>query len=387
MTSSEIAAPPPIEIPFVRPLRTGDELAALQAAVERRRLSGDNLASRSAEAYLRRALGVEFALLTPSGTAALELAALLAGLGEGDEVVMPSYTFSSTANAVVLRGAVPVFVDVRADTLNVDADLIRPALTERTRAIMVVHYAGVPCDMDPIMALAKERGLVVIEDAAQALHARYKGRAAGALADMGAFSFHETKNIHCGEGGAFTCHSDDWGHRAEIVREKGTNRAAFFRGEIDKYTWIDVGSSFLPSELNAAYLDAQLTTSREVTDRRIAIWSAYHAALGGLHNSGLALAPQIPGDCEHNAHIYHLRLPSLERRLAVMGAMRQQGIQATSHYVPLHSSPAGRRYGRQAGDMTVTDAANDGLMRLPLWSEMTDDQVDRVIDVVRAAVG
>jgi dTDP-4-amino-4,6-dideoxygalactose transaminase len=387
MTSSEIAPTPPIEIPFVRPLSTGDELAALQAAVERRRLSGDNQASRSAERYLREAVGVEHVLLTPSGTAALELAALLAGLGEGDEVVMPSYTFSSTANAVVLRGAIPVFVDVRADTLNIDADLIRPALTERTRAIMVVHYAGVPCDMDPILALAKEKGLVVIEDAAQALHARYKGVAAGALADMGAFSFHETKNIHCGEGGAFTCHASAFGRRAEIIREKGTNRAAFFRGEIDKYTWIDMGSSFLPSELNAAFLDAQLERSREVTDTRIERWDAYDEALGGLQAAGVALTPQIPRDCEHNAHIYHLRLPSVERRTAVMQAMRRHGIQATSHYVPLHSSPAGRRYGRHVGDMTNTDAAGDGLMRLPLWSEMTMDQVARVIDVVREAVG
>jgi len=386
MTSSEIAANPPIEIPFVQPLRTGDELAALQAAVDRRRLAGDNPASRSAEGYLRQALGLEHVLLTPSGTAALELAALLAELEPGDEVVMPSYTFSSTANAVVLRRATPVFVDVRADTLNIDADLIRAALTERTRAIMVVHYAGVPCDMDPIMALAREKGLVVIEDAAQALHARYKGRAAGALADMGAFSFHETKNIHCGEGGAFTSHRSDWGRRAEVIREKGTNRAAFFRGEIDKYTWIDVGSSFLPSELNAAFLGAQLERSREITGRRIELWSEYDAALGGLHDAGLALTPRIPADCEHNAHIYHLRLPSLERRTAVMQGLRRAGVQATSHYVPLHSSPAGLRYGRHVGDMINTDQAGWGLMRLPLWSEMTSGQVARVIDAVRGAV-
>jgi dTDP-4-amino-4,6-dideoxygalactose transaminase len=361
-------------------------LAALQTAMARRRLAGDNPASRSAEAYLRDALSIDHVLLTPSGTAALELAALLADLGPGDEVVMPSYTFASTANAVVLRGAVPVFVDVRADTLNIDADLIRPALTERTRAIMVVHYAGVPCDMDPIMALAKEAGLIVIEDAAQALHARYKGRAAGALADMGAFSFHETKNIHCGEGGAFTCHASALGKRAEIVREKGTNRAAFFRGEIDKYTWVDIGSSFLPSELNAAFLDAQLERSREITARRLEIWAEYHAALGGPQAAGLALAPQVPEDCEHNAHIYHLRLPSLERRIAMLRTMRQVGLQGTSHYVPLHSSPAGKRYGRSVGSMANTDRAGEGLMRLPLWSEMTTAQVAQVIDGVRNAL-
>ncbi|MDB5452380.1 MAG: dTDP-4-amino-4,6-dideoxygalactose transaminase, partial [Caulobacteraceae bacterium] len=352
-----MAATPPILIPFVEPLRTGAELEALRDAVGRRRLAGDNVAARAAETYLRDSVGVAHALLTPSGTAALELAALLIGLAPGDEVIMPSFTFSSTANAVVLRGATPVFVDVRADTLNIDASLIRPALTERTRAIVVVHYAGVPCDMDPIVALAKEHGLIVIEDAAQALHARYRGRAAGALADMAAFSFHETKNIHCGEGGAFTCHSPEWGRRAEIVREKGTNRAAFFRGEIDKYTWIDVGSSFLPSELNAAFLGVQLERSLSVTARRLALWTEYDAALSSVQAAGKALTPQIPGGCEHNAHIYHLRLPSLEARTAFIGSLRDAGIQATSHYVPLHSSPAGQRYGRWVGSMANTDAA------------------------------
>jgi dTDP-4-amino-4,6-dideoxygalactose transaminase len=386
MTSIEMAPSPPIQVPFVQPLRTGDELAALHAAVERRRLAGDNPASRAAEAYLRGALAIDHALLTPSGTAALELAALLIGLGPGDEVVMPSYTFSSTANAVVLRGATPVFVDVRADTVNIDVEQIRPALTERTRAIFVVHYAGVPCDMDPILELAAERGLAVVEDAAQALHASYKGRAAGALADMGAFSFHETKNIHCGEGGAFTCQASEWGRRAEIIREKGTNRAAFFRGEIDKYTWIDLGSSFLPSELSAAFLVAQLERSHEITARRLELWSEYEAALSGLQAAGVALTPQIPGDCEHNAHIYHLRFPSLERRTAVLQTMRRYGVQGTSHYIPLHSSPAGRRYGRAVGDMTNTDLAGEGLLRLPLWSEMTSGQVAQVIDAVREAV-
>lgn len=385
MTSVEMAITPPILVPFVQPLHTGDEAAALAAAVERRRLAGDNPASRAAESYLREALPAAHVLLTPSGTAALELAGLLIDLRPGDEVIMPSFTFSSTANAVVLRGTTPVFVDVRADTLNVDAEQIRPALTDRTRAIMVVHYAGVPCDMDPIQAMAAEAGLIVIEDAAQALHARYRGRSAGALADMGAFSFHETKNIHCGEGGAFVCQARDWGRRAEIIREKGTNRAAFFRGEIDKYTWIDVGSSFLPSELSAAFLGAQLERSREITAQRLAIWSEYDAALGG--RLGDVRTPQIPGDCEHNAHIYHLRFPSVERRTEVLTGLRRLGVQGTSHYVPLHSAPAGRRYGRVVGDMTHTDAAGDGLMRLPLWSEMSASQVDQVIDAVRKVVG
>jgi dTDP-4-amino-4,6-dideoxygalactose transaminase len=251
----------------------------------------------------------------------------------------------------------------------------------------VVHYAGVPCDMDPILDIARDAGLVVIEDAAQALHARYKGRAAGALADMGAFSFHETKNVHCGEGGAFTCQATELGHRAEIIREKGTNRAAFFRGEIDKYTWIDVGSSFLPSELNAAFLASQLESSVDVTRRRLEIWEEYHAAFRGLPAAGVALVPQIPADCEHNAHIYHLRLPSLKRRMAVLKAMRTAGVQGTSHYVPLHSSPAGRRFGHSAGDMANTLQAGDGLLRLPLWSEMTSQDVARAIDATRGAIG
>lgn len=387
MVSSEIADTPAVSIPFVRPSVIGDELLALNAAVERRYLAGDNLASRSAEAYLREALPVRHVLLTPSGTAALELAALLAGLDAGDEVIMPSFTFSSTANAVVLRGAVPVFTDVRADTLNIDAELIRPAITERTRAIMVVHYAGVPCDMDPILALAKEFRLLVIEDAAQALHSRYRGRAAGALGDMAAFSFHETKNIHCGEGGAFTCQAGDLGRRAEIVREKGTNRSAFFRGEIDKYSWMDVGSSYLPSELNAAFLDAQLKHSVEITARRLEMWSEYDAAFSGQNTRGVMLTPTIPGDCEHNAHTYHLRLGSLERRLDFVRAMRGAGVQVASHYVPLHSAPAGRRYGRAVGQLTNTDQAGDSLIRLPLWDGMTAEQVSRVIDAVRGAIG
>lgn len=356
----------------------------MREAMAGRVLAGDNAATRAAEAYLRRQIGVAHALLTPSGTAALELAAILADLEPGDEVIMPSYTFSSTANAVVLRGAVPVFIDVRQDTINIDETLIRAAVTDRTRAIMVVHYAGVPCAMDPIQAIADEFGLLVIEDAAQALLSSYKGRAAGALGDMAAFSFHETKNIHCGEGGAFTCNDPKLGRRAEIVREKGTNRAAFFRGEIDKYTWMDVGSSFLPNELTAAFLKVQLEASQAITDRRRSIWDRYDAALGGGRLGNEILTPSIPDDCEHNAHIYHLRTASLDGRMALMASLRAAGIQATSHYVPLHSSPAGKRYGRTASAMTNTDRAGDGLLRLPLWSDMSDSEVETVIAAVRS---
>lgn len=385
--TSELAPTPPVVVPFVQPLQLGTELARLEAALAHRRLAGDNPAGRSAEQRLRAMLEVECALLTPSGTAALELAAILADLRPGDEVIMPSYTFTSSANAVVLRGATPVFVDVRADTLNIDAAQIAPAIGPRTRAIMVVHYAGVCCDMDPILELAAAHGLTVIEDAAQALLSRYRGRPAGALGDMAAFSFHETKNVHSGEGGAFTCRDPALARRAEIVREKGTNRAAFFRGEIDKYTWIDVGSSYLPSELSAAFLDAQLEDAVEITRRRRELWDAYDAALGGLEAQGLALTPKIPADCAHNAHIYHLRLPSLARRLEVLARLRESGVQAVSHYVPLHSSPAGLRYGRVVGEMTETDRAGDGLIRLPLWSEMSFDQVALVVDAVRKALG
>jgi dTDP-4-amino-4,6-dideoxygalactose transaminase len=386
MPISESAATPPIRIPFVQPTLVGTELQALQAAVAQRRIAGDNAATRAAEAYLQATLQAARVLLTPSGTAALELAAILADLQPGDEVVMPSFTFSSTANAVVLRGAVPVFVDVRPDTLNIDAETIRPALSERTRAIFVVHYAGVPCDMDPILALAAERGLLVLEDAAQALHSAYRGRPAGALGDMAAFSFHETKNVHCGEGGAFACRSAELGKRAEIVREKGTNRAAFFRGEIDKYTWVDIGSSFLPNELGAAFLGAQLEASRQITEQRLALWDQYDAGFAPLRGSNQVRLPQIPEDCRHNAHIYHLRLASLEARTKLIADLRAAGVQATSHYVPLHSSPAGRRYGRAVGPMAVTDAAGDGLLRLPLWCGLTSGEVDAVIAAVRASL-
>jgi dTDP-4-amino-4,6-dideoxygalactose transaminase len=377
---------PPVRIPFVKPGQTGGEIAAMQAALAGRVLAGDNAATRAAEDYLRRQLDVRHALLTPSGTAALELAAILADLREGDEVIMPSYTFASTANAVVLRGATPVFIDVREDTLNIDQTLIRAAVTDRTRAIMAVHYAGVPCAMDPINAIARELGLLVIEDAAQALRSTYRGRQAGALGDMAAFSFHETKNIHCGEGGAFTCNAAELGRRAEIVREKGTNRAAFFRGEIDKYTWMDVGSSFLPNELSAAFLNAQLTASEQITARRREIWNSYDAAFGEGQLGAGVLTPWIPDDCEHNAHIYHLRLQSLEQRMAVSATLRAAGIQTTSHYVPLHSSPAGVKYGRVVGAMQNTDRAGDCLLRLPLWSEMANPDVAVVIGTVRATL-
>lgn len=377
---------PPIRVPFVKPGQTGGEIDAIAQAIAGRLLAGDNAATKAAEAQLRLMVDVPHALLTPSGTDALELAAILADLREGDEVIMPSFTFSSTANAVVLRGAAPVFVDVRQDTLNLDETLIRDAITDRTRAIVTVHYAGVPCAMDPINAIAREYGLTVIEDAAQALLSTYRGAPAGALGDMAAFSFHETKNIQCGEGGAFTCKDAALGRRAEIVREKGTNRAAFFRGEIDKYTWMDVGSSFLPNELSAAFLNVQLEAAAEITARRRAIWDRYDAALGGGRLGDSALTPRVPEDCEHNAHIYHLRTKTLDQRTFLLRALRNLGIYATSHYVPLHSSPAGLRYGRTAGAMTHTNRAGHCLLRLPLWGGMEFTDVDTVIAAIQGAL-
>lgn len=372
---------PPLRVPFVVPYQVGHERRELEAALNALRLAGDNACTKACHAWLREHLGVSHALLTPSGTAALELAALLANLKPGDEVILPSFTFSSTANAVVLRGATPVFVDIRADTLNIDESLIEAAITPVTRAIMVVHYAGVPCEMDAINAIARRHQLLVIEDAAQALLSRYRGRLAGGLGDMAAFSFHETKNVQCGEGGAFVTNDSVLGHRAEIVREKGTNRSAFFRGQVDKYTWVDVGSSFLASDLTAAFLHPQLVAAAEMTERRLAIWQRYHDALQPLEARGLLRRPIVPDECEHNAHLYYLLLPDLGARSNLIDGLRLHGIQATFHYVPLHSAPAGLRFGRVAGSMSCTDSVADRLVRLPLWLGL-EKHLDEVIGAV-----
>jgi len=376
-----MTALPPISIPFTYPQQVGQEAAELAAAMASLRLSGDNAHTKRCQQLLQRKLGVLGALMTPSGTAALELAAILADLQPGDEVIMPSFTFSSTANAVALRGAVPVFVDIRPDTLNLDEERIAEAITPKTRAIYVVHYAGVPCEMDAINALASRHGLLVLEDAAQAFLSRYRGRPAGTLGDMAAFSFHETKNIQCGEGGAFVTNNPGLLARAEIVREKGTNRSAFFRGEVDKYTWVDIGSSLLPSELAAAFLSVQLDDSERLTSSRLEHWQAYHEGLRSLEDAGLLRRPIIPDHCQHNGHIYHVLLPSLEARTAFMKNLRLRGIQTTFHYVPLHSAPAGKKYGRSVGSLSVTSDIADRLVRLPLWSNM-QDQTNRVKDAI-----
>jgi dTDP-4-amino-4,6-dideoxygalactose transaminase len=313
------------------------------------------------------------------------MAALLFDLGPGDEVIMPSFTFVSTANAVVLRGATPVFVDIRSDTLNLDESLIEAAVTPRTKAIFVVHYAGVGCAMDPIMAIAERHGLLVAEDAAQGLMSRYRDRPLGSIGHLAAISFHETKNVISGEGGALIVNDPRFAGRAEIIREKGTNRSSFFRGEVGKYTWVDIGSSYLPSDLVAAFLFAQLEQAERLLAERRAIWQRYHHAFAGLEQRGALRRPVVPAECAHNAHLYYLLLQSAAGRDALIAKLAGWGIQAPFHYVPLHSAPAGLAHGRVAGTMTQTDELSSRLVRLPIWYGMTDEP-DRVVAAVRAVL-
>jgi len=369
-------------IPFNRPYMTGEELGLIAQAHARGHLSGDGEFTRRCHSWLEQHTGCQRALLTHSCTAALEMSALLLNLAPGDEVIMPSYTFVSTANAFVLRGAVPVFVDVRGDTLNIDERLIEAAITPRTRAICVVHYAGVACEMDSILALAARHGLPVIEDAAQGVCASYKGQPLGALGVLGALSFHETKNIISGEGGALLVNDPALAERAEVIREKGTNRSRFFRGEVDKYTWVDVGSSFLPGEIVAAFLAAQMDQAQSITARRLALWQRYHEALAPFEAAGALRRPVVPAHCSHNAHMYYVLFPSLAQRTATIAALQAQGIRPVFHYIPLHSSPAGLRFARAHGPMTQTDRAGETLLRLPLW--LPDLDIERVIDALAA---
>ncbi|TDB35159.1 dTDP-4-amino-4,6-dideoxygalactose transaminase [Stenotrophomonas sp. TEPEL] len=354
-------------IPFNKPFMTGRELSYIAQAHANGHLSGDGQFTKRANKWLEKRLDVSHALLTLSCTAALEMAGLLLDLAPGDEVILPSYTFVSTASAFALRGAVPVFVDVREDTLNIDERLIEGAITPRTKAICVVHYAGVACEMDTIMEIARRHGLTVIEDAAQAIMSTYKGRQLGNIGDLGALSFHETKNIISGEGGALLCRDDRFGERAEILREKGTNRSRFFRGQVDKYTWVDVGSSFLPGEITAAFLCAQLEEADAINQRRLAIWDRYNQWADAHEKAGRLIRPTVPDHCQHNAHMYYMLLPDLEQRTRFIASLREQGVQAVFHYIPLHSSPAGQRYGRAHGDMSVTIDLSDRLVRMPLW--------------------
>ena len=369
-------------IPFNKPFIAGNEMAYIAQAVERGQLSGDGTFTHQCHAWLEQNLTCRMALLTHSGTAALEMAAMLADIQPGDEVIMPSFTFVSTANAFVLRGAIPIFVDIRPDTMNLDETLIKGALTPKTKAIVPVHYAGVPCEMDPILEIAKQRNVWVIEDAAQALLSTYHGRALGTLGDLGCISFHETKNIISGEGGALLVNRADCMERAEIIREKGTNRKRFLRGDVDKYTWVDIGSSYLPSELTAAFLLAQFERADAIIRRRCQICDRYGQGLQDLVRRGRVTLPFSSSETGSNGHMYYLVTRSSEERNALMTHLRQQGILAVFHYVPLHSSPAGQQYGRTGSAMTHTDHVSACLVRLPVYFEMSDSETDQVIESI-----
>ncbi len=375
-----------MKVPFNKPYMTGKELSYIAEAHFNGKLAGDGPFTKHCHDWLEDKTGTEKALLTHSCTAALEMAAILLDLKPGDEVIMPSYTFVSTANPFVLRGAIPVFVDIRSDTLNIDETLIEAAITSKTKAIVPVHYAGVPCEMNVIMDIAHRHGLMVVEDAAQGLMSSYKGKALGSIGHLGALSFHETKNIISGEGGALLINDLKLASRAEIIREKGTNRSQFFRGQVDKYTWCDIGSSYLPGELIAAFLWAQMESADTITQKRMGLWKSYHAAFQQSENEGYFRRPFIPNFCQHNAHMYYLLLPSLEKRTQFIEVLKKKNISCVFHYVPLHSAPAGSCYARTHGNMKNTDSLSERLVRLPLYVELGND-IDYVIDcVVGAAI-
>ncbi len=363
---------------------TGRELRYIAQAHSSKQLSGDGSFNKKCHAWLEAKTGSHKALLTHSCTAALEMAAILTNIQSGDEVIMPSYAFVSTANAFVLRGGVPVFVDIRSDTLNIDENLIEAAITDRTRAIVPVHYAGVACEMDRIMKIAKLHDLLVIEDAAQGIMSKYKGKPLGSIGHMGTYSFHETKNIISGEGGALLVNDDRFSERAEIIREKGTNRSQFFRGRVDRYTWVDIGSSYLPGEITAAFLWAQMEEAEAITEKRLAIWKHYHEALAPLEAAGILRRPIIPEGCQHNAHMYYILLESLERRTDLIDRLQEKGVNTVFHYVPLHSSPAGKKYGRVSGALRNTDELAERLVRLPLWVEMDAACIQSVVETIGA---
>jgi dTDP-4-amino-4,6-dideoxygalactose transaminase len=377
---------PNVDLPFHRPYVVGDEASAVLRAIESGYTGGNGPFSAECERLLSELTGSPKVLLTNSCTGALELAALLAEVGPGDEVIMPSFTFVSTANAFVLRGATPVFVEVRRQDLTLDPSAADQAMTARTRAIVAVHYGGGAADMDALCSVAARAGAVVIEDAAQSLLARYRGRAPGAIGQLGALSFHETKNISCGEGGALLINDPAFVDRAEVMQEKGTDRLRFVRGEVRAYTWVDIGSSFLMSDVSAAILASQLRAAALITAAHRAIWAAYHEAFAALEAAGTVVRPAIPPEVEHNGHIYWLLARDRQTRDRVIARLREHGVRAQFHYVPLHSSPAGLRFGRVAGDLTVTTDVAARLFRLPIWAGMTRADVDRVCELTIPAV-
>ncbi|PSF35394.1 dTDP-4-amino-4,6-dideoxygalactose transaminase [Aphanothece hegewaldii CCALA 016] len=371
-----------IKIPFNQSFVTGKELDYLQQAITKGQLSGQGEFTHKCQTWLEKNIGTHQALLTHSCTAALEMAALLIDIQSGDEIIMPSYTFVSTANAFVLRGGIPVFVDIRSDTLNLDETKLENAINSKTKAIIPVHYAGVSCEMQTIMEIAKHYNLWVIEDAAQGISATYKNQALGSIGHLGALSFHNTKNISAGEGGALFINKPELINQARILLEKGTNRFQFLQGEVDKYTWVNLGSSYLPSELIAAFLLAQLESVEQILKKRLYIWNQYHQALAELENKSLVRRPIIPLECGHNAHIYYILLPNLNIRNKLIDFLKNQEIYAVFHYIPLHSSPAGKRYGYAVENLTITDDISSRLLRLPIYPSLKNEDIKRIIEAI-----
>ena len=366
-------------IPFNVPPCVGEEIEYVKQAIASHKICGDGAFTKQCNAWLEERFHAQKVLLTTSGTTALDMAMLLCDIHPGDEVILPSYTFSSTATAAVLAGAKLVFVDIRPDTMNIDETKIEQAITDKTRVIIAMHYAGVACEMDTIMDLARRHGLMVVEDAAQGVMSTYKGRALGTIGDFGCCSFHETKNYSMGEGGALIINNEAYNERAEMLREKGTNRSKFFRGQVDKYTWVDFGDSYLPSELNAAYLWAQLLHSDAINDKRMATWPAYHEAFRPLADAGKVELRTIPADCVHNAHMFYLKCRDLEERTALIRHLKANDILAVFHYLPLHSAPAGMKFGRFDGADVYTTAESERLVRLPMYYGLTEDAQNKVI--------
>lgn len=367
-------------IKFNVPPVVGTELEYLKQAVENEKICGDGPFTKKCSEWMQDKFYAEKVLLTTSGSTALDMAAFLCGIKAGDEVILPSFTFSSTANSFVLAGARLVFVDIRPDTMNIDEKKIQSAITEKTKAICVVHYAGVACEMDTIMDIAKKHNLFVVEDAAQAVMSTYKGKALGTIGDFGCYSFHETKNYSMGEGGAILINNKDYIEKAEILREKGTNRSQFFRGQVAKYNWVDFGDSYLASDLNAAYLWGQLQVADEINNKRISVWNKYNEAFQSLEEQGMVERPYIPNECVHNAHMYYLKCKDIDTRQKYIEFMKTNDIYCTFHYVPLHSAPAGLKFGVFNGSDEHTTSDSDRLVRLPLYYNITDNDVDRVIE-------
>ena len=372
-----------MKIPFNKPFVVGKELYYIAQAVQQGHLSGDGMFTSKCNAWIQNKFEAKKVLLTHSCTAALEMAAILCDIQPGDEFIVPSYTFVSTVNAFVLRGGVPVFVDIRPDNMNIDEKLIEAAITPKTKAIVPVHYAGVGCEMDVIMDIANRHGLLVIEDAAQGVCATYKGKYLGTIGHLGCYSFHETKNFISGEGGALVINDERFLERAEIIREKGTNRSQFFRGMVDKYTWVDIGSSYLPSEMIAAFLYSQLEESDKITNKRLKIWNLYHELLAPLELAGWLRRPKYPEYCCHNAHMYYILLSDLETRTQLIDFLRKEGISSVFHYVPLHSAPQGKRLVGKDINLPVTDDCSERLLRLPCYYELANEEIEFVVRTIR----